>query len=156
MSGFYNAGPYSADHFPLPESDFRPTWPQWELSYRWACVPASLSTLQRAGFRAASPSSDLSLRQGSSSDAMPLGISGPFQLHAVFQAEHNIPDAPFSRCSCDRVFWRSLFSPCTVRLVNQFVVRDTTGKREPNYGYKFGNQEENLHIVAAHGYLRPR
>ena len=73
---------------------------------------------------------------------MPLGISGTFNFHAVFQAEHNILMHPFHMLGVAGVFGGSLFSAMHGSLVTSSLVRETTESESQNYGYKFGQEEE--------------
>jgi photosystem II P680 reaction center D1 protein len=81
---------------------------------------------------------------------MPLGISGTFFM-LVFQAEHNILMHPFHMAGVAGVFGGSLFSAMHARFLSNFN-RETAEGESTNYGYKFGQEEEN-NIVAAHGYF---
>jgi photosystem II P680 reaction center D1 protein len=84
---------------------------------------------------------------------MPLGISGTFNFMLVFQAEHNILLHPFHMAGVAGVFGGSLFSAMHGSLVTSSLIRETSEIESPNYGYKFGQEEETYNIVAAHGYF---
>ena len=64
--------------------------------------------------------------QGSFSDGMPLRYFWYFQLHVVFQAEHNILMHPFHMAGVAGVFGGSLFSAMHGSLVTSVLIRETT------------------------------
>ncbi|KAE9610962.1 putative photosystem II [Lupinus albus] len=80
--------------------------------------------------------------QGTSSDGMPLGISGTFNFMIVFQAEHNIILHPFHMLGVTSVFSGSLLSVMHGSLVTSSLIRETTKIESSNKGYKFAQEEE--------------
>ncbi|GJT23966.1 photosystem II D1 protein [Tanacetum coccineum] len=82
------------------------------------------------------------------SDGMPLGISGTFNFMIVFQAEHNILMHPFHMLGVAGVFGGSLFSAMHGSLVTSSLIRETTENESANEGYRFGQEEEIIIIVA--------
>ena len=76
---------------------------------------------------------------------MPLGISGTFNFMLVFQAEHNILMHPFHMLGVAAVFGGSLFLR-HARFSGDLLLWcvKTTETESQNYGYKFGQEEENL------------
>ena len=150
----YNGGPFQlvVFHFLIGITAY--CGRQWELSYRlgmrpWICVAYSAPVSAAFAVFLVYP-----FGQGSFSDAMPLGISGTFNYMFVFQAEHNILDAPIPYAwSCRCIRWFTLFSAMHGSLVTSSLIRETTEQESQNYGYKFGQEEETYNIVAAHGYF---
>ena len=80
----------------------------------------------------------IEIRQGSFSDAMPLGISGTFNFMLVFQAEHNILMHPFHILGVTGANRFSLFSAMHGSLVTSSLLSETVGHQSLNVGYNFG------------------
>ncbi|KAL5098126.1 hypothetical protein RYX36_002453 [Vicia faba] len=91
--------------------------------------------------------------QGSSSDGMPLGISGTLNFMIVFHAEHNILLHPFHMLGVAGVFGGSLFSVMHGSLVTSSLIRETIENESANEGYRFSQEEETYNIIVAHDYF---
>ena len=101
----YNGGPYQliVCHFFLGVCCYMGR--EWELSFRlgmrpWIAVAYSAPVAAATAVFIIYP-----IGQGSFSDGMPLGISGTFNFMIVFQAEHNILNAPIPHAWCCWCIW---------------------------------------------------
>jgi photosystem II P680 reaction center D1 protein len=77
------------------------------------------------------------IRQGSFSDEIPLGVSGPFNLMLVFQIEHKMMH-PFQMIEVSGVLEGSFSIPC---LVLSSLIRETTENELVNSGYKYSQED---------------
>ena len=101
----YNGGPFQLVVFHFLIGIYAYMGREWELSYRlgmrpWICVAYSAPVAAASAVFLVYP-----FGQGSFSDAMPLGISGTFQLHACVPGRAQHPDASFPYAWCCWCLW---------------------------------------------------
>ena len=94
---------------------------EWELSFRlgmrpWIAVAYSAPVAAATAVFIIYP-----IGQGSFSDGMPLGISGTFNFMIVFQAEHNILNAPIPHARCCWCIWWFIIL-CYARFTCNFFI----------------------------------
>ena len=149
----YNGGPYQLVVFHFLIGVFCYMGREWELSYRlgmrpWICVAYSAPVAAASAVFLVYPFGQvLSL----------MVCLLVFLEHSITcwssRAEHNILMHPFHMLGVAGVFGGSLFSAMHGSLVTSSLVRETTETESQNYGYKFGQEEGQHNIVAAHGYF---
>ncbi|KAM3395015.1 hypothetical protein P3S68_004019 [Capsicum galapagoense] len=149
----YNGGPYELIvlHFLLGIACYMGR--EWELSFRLGMRPWIVVAYSAPVAAATAVFLIYSIDQGIFSVGMPLGISATFNFMIVFQAEHNIFMHPFHMLGIAGVFDGPLFSTMHGSLVTSSLIRETTENESANEGYRFNQEEETYHIVAAHGYF---